>query len=360
MNLEGRPGVRDIFSAYYRSRFPQSLCSIDIELTDRCNLRCPGCWFYGENGVGDRYAGKELRTDEVLRLIDEIVPYRPAVYFGGAEPLLRDDFLEIVTEVKLRGLYAAFTTNGTLMTPDLGKRLVDACVDSISLSLDGPERVHDQLRGQGNYEKSVRNLRHLLDYRRQIGATEPLATINITVNPGVVGLLSETIEGVRAATDDQVDSYRIHHLWFVNAEELKLHQAAVEKALGCSAPGAASHLYPSLEQIDLDTLCEETLRLEGSSKVSSFPDVWGESVRGFYSKSSSPAGWCHSPFHKVLIKPDGEVRFCPDEWIDDYVLGNIRDRSLDEIWRGRQARRFRWRMVSRGPFPGCRRCSWFT
>lgn len=353
------PGVRERVAAYYRSRFPPHLCSIDIELTDRCNLRCPGCWFHGENGVGDQYADEELSADEVLRLLREVAPYRPAVYFGGAEPLLRDDFLDIVTGVKALGLHVAFTTNGTLLTPDLSARLVDAATDSISLSLDGPESVHDHVRGQGTFERSVRNLKHLLDYREQAGSSLPLITANITVTPGVVGLLGETIEGIRAVTDDRVDAYRIHHVWFVDTDELQLHQAAVRSALGCSAPGAASHVCPSVDRIDIDILCEETARLQGSDKVESLPDVWGEAVRDFYSEGPPPERWCHSPFRKVLVKPDGEVRFCPDEWIDDYPLGNVREQSLGEIWRGSQARRFRREIVSRGAFPGCKRCSWY-
>jgi len=354
-----RPTCLEKATAYYRAYVPRHLCAIDIELTDRCNLNCPSCWFHGENGVGDRYSSSELSTDEVVRLLDEVAPYRPAVYFGGAEPLLRDDCLTVFSAAKSRGLGVSFTTNGVLMTPDVGERLVDMRVDDISLSLDGPERVHDRLRGRGNFSRSLTNLQHLFDHRRKTGATKPVVTVNITINPDVVGSLGETIESVRSATDDQVDAYRIHHLWMVSADELALHQAAVKKALGCAALGAASHLLPSFEQIDMDVLCKETSRLRGADKVISLPDVWGDQVRTFYSEGPPPAKWCRSPFRKLLVKPDGEVRFCPDEWIDDYALGSIRDTGLGEIWRSRQARRFRRAIISHGTFPACRRCSWF-
>ncbi len=226
-----------IFAAY-RRYFPRWPSAIDIELTNRCNLSCPSCWFHGENGVGDRYRGEELDTSEVLRFIDQVAPRRPSLYFGGAEPLLREDFLTIATHVKSRGLPMAFTTNGTLLTPDTSEKLVAAEIEDISLSIDGPEEVHDQLRGQGNFNKAVSNLCHLIDYRQARSAERPLVTVNITVNPAVVGRLGETIRSIRGATEDRVDSYRIHHLWFISPDELRLHQAAVRKALGCSAPGA--------------------------------------------------------------------------------------------------------------------------
>lgn len=346
-----------IFAAY-RRYFPRWPSAIDIELTNRCNLRCPSCWFHGENGVGDRYRGEELDTSEVLRFIDQVAPRRPSLYFGGAEPLLRGDFLTIATHVKSRGLPMAFTTNGTLLTPDTSEKLVAAEIEDISISIDGLEEVHDQLRGQGSFNKAVSNLCHLIDYRQARGAERPLVTVNITVNPAVVGRLEETIRFIGGATEDGVDSYRIHHLWFISPDELQLHQAAVGKALGCSAPGAGAHRLSSSHQIDVAALSDEISRLRGLNRVTFFPDLSGEEIREFYAEGRPGTRRCRAPFRSLVVKPNGEVRFCPDEWIDDYVLGNIRETGLEEIWRSRRARRFRRALLLRGSFPGCRRCSW--
>src|SRR4030043_408329 len=65
---------------------------IDLELTNRCNLRCRMCWFYGESGVGDTHRGEELSTDDVFRVIDQASKFKSAMYLGGAEPLLRGAF----------------------------------------------------------------------------------------------------------------------------------------------------------------------------------------------------------------------------------------------------------------------------
>ncbi len=66
-----------------------------------------------------------------------------------------------------------------------------------------------------------------------------------------------------------------------------------------------------------------------------FPDLGGEEIPEFYAEGTRGTKRCRAPFRSVVVKPNGEVRFCPDEWIDDYVLGNIREASLEEIWRSR-------------------------
>src|SRR5204862_5669521 len=97
-----------------RGKSPSTLkgpTKVDIELTNRCNLRCPMCWFYGQNGIGDKYCDSELKTEEVLDLIDQLASSKPHLYFGGAEPSLRRDFLAILAHAKRRGLSLSCPTN---------------------------------------------------------------------------------------------------------------------------------------------------------------------------------------------------------------------------------------------------------
>ena len=72
--------------------FSKGPTSVDIELSNQCNLRCKMCWFHGENGIGDRYRNSEMATEEILELINQLAVYRPQIYFGGAEPFIRKDF----------------------------------------------------------------------------------------------------------------------------------------------------------------------------------------------------------------------------------------------------------------------------
>ncbi|HEX4919482.1 MAG TPA: SPASM domain-containing protein [Candidatus Bathyarchaeia archaeon] len=52
------------------------------------------------------------------------------------------------------------------------------------------------------------------------------------------------------------------------------------------------------------------------------------------------------------------MRFCPDEWIDDYTLGNIQQEDFKTIWNNFKARRFRAVLFLKKQFTCCKRCSW--
>ena len=316
------------------------------------------CWFHGTNGIGDRYSTSELTTDEVLALIEQLAVHRPNIYLGGAEPLTRDDFTVIAERIKGLGLPLAFTTNGTLLGAELIKSVVGLGIEHMNISLDGPSDIHDAVRGPGVFGMVIDNLNEMLSLRRTRGAKKPAITINVTVSPLLVGRLRETIESIRSETRDQVDAFNIHHLWFITPTELQAHQTAVAEALQCSAPGARAHLLPSVESIDSIALSKEIGELQGCAKVTFFPDLREDEVRSYYSEGYRARKRCSASSRVVVIQPNGDVGFCPDEWIDDYVLGNTRDDRFGDIWGNEKARRFRSTMHRRGSFPGCQRCSW--
>jgi radical SAM protein with 4Fe4S-binding SPASM domain len=296
-----------------------------------------------------------------------------------------------VTHADSLSLPVSFTTNGTRLDADTARRLVESGAGEISVSIDGPQPIHDALRGPGTFAQAAAGLRHLLQARRAArtearGFRGPSITVNVTVSPLVAGHLAETIRAVRetlaadgpaalpgalepaasvhapsrkGAAAGMVDSFRIHHLWFVSGAELQAHQAAVQEALGVHAPGAAAHVLRAGPGLDPEALAREIGRLRRLRGVTSFPHLRGKQIPDFYSEGpSSTRRRCGAPFHAVVIKPNGDVRYCPDEWIDDYVLGNIREHALETIWNGSAARRFRAVLLQKGSFPGCRRCGW--
>ena len=330
---------------------------IDLELTNRCNLRCRMCWFYGEGGVGDAYRGRELSTEDVFRVIDQAARFKSVMYLGGAEPFLRRDFLDILGYIKARGLSVSFTTNGTLLDPGKIETLVSLGVDHVTFSVDGVQQIHDEIRGEGAYHRVVRAIGELSKCRRQKGSKRPSIGINMTVSENLATRVKETIRAVAEATEDGVDSYRIHQLWFITPKELLAHQAATRQFLGCSSPGAASHLIPSSQLLDARPLAEEILSLKNWARVRSFPDLTQDDILKYSAEGGEIDQRCIAPFSGVVIKPNGDVKFCPDEWVDDYILGNVRNDSLETIWNNSRARRFRSALIRQKCFPGCKRCS---
>jgi radical SAM protein with 4Fe4S-binding SPASM domain len=114
------------------------------EVTTRCNLNCIHCFASSINS-----AQEELTTKEGKRLLEqiaEIEKFRMIVITGG-EPLLRKDIFELVEYAGKLGFRIVFSTNGTLLTPDMAKDLARLGVVNFSISLDGyTSECHESIR----------------------------------------------------------------------------------------------------------------------------------------------------------------------------------------------------------------------
>ncbi len=331
---------------------------MDIELSNRCNLSCSMCWLHGAEGAGDKYGGSELLTEEVFRLLGQVAKFRPKIYLGGSEPLIRQDFLRILRHIKELDLYVFFTSNGTLLDSAKNRELVDLGVDSVIFSLDGDADLHDQIRGRGVFQKVTSNIKELMAYKKEKKTTKPHISVNIRITPSIIGRLAATIGAIAAATDEGIESYRMHHLWYVTEYELLRHQSAVKKYLNCSAPGAACHIISELGTINAALLSDEIDKLRKNPKIQLFPEMDNQEMYNYYSEGRPSKRRCWAPFSSVVIKPNGDVTFCPDAWIDDYILGNIRTEAFADIWNNEKARRFRSVIFRQKSFPGCKRCNW--
>ncbi len=113
-------------------------------LTNKCNAKCKYC----DIPLREK---KELPTNRVLKLIDEMAKRGVLrIGFVGGEPLLRKDIDTIISHAKNKGLMVHLYSNGFLAKEHLKtiKKL-----DGVFFSLDGPEKIHDSMRGKGSHKK---------------------------------------------------------------------------------------------------------------------------------------------------------------------------------------------------------------
>ena len=125
------------------------LSNIVISVTERCNLKCEGCW-------ASEY---DKRDDLPLSLLDRIIGELKEmranfVTFTGGEPFMRKDLLDLV-EAHPEAIFQVYT-NGTLITPELGDRLQELGNVIPLVSVNGFERENDAIRGPGNFAAVVR------------------------------------------------------------------------------------------------------------------------------------------------------------------------------------------------------------
>lgn len=109
---------------------------VNLEITKRCNARCAfcTCWQLGKSEELDDYAPVIERFQPVLLSV------------SGGEPLMRKDYAELLAGVRPHCHYLSIITNGVLLDPTRARRLVEAGVDQISISLDYLGKQHDEAR----------------------------------------------------------------------------------------------------------------------------------------------------------------------------------------------------------------------
>ena len=140
---------------FFRGQAPGQLI---IQLTDRCNARCPQCGMR----VLNRYPRTRLDTDYVKRLLDAGAQRgMRMVSFTGGEPfLLHNDLVELITYAGQVGFeYIRTGTNGFLFrfhqnpgfsdrVHELAERLAATPLRNLWFSVDSSEpSIHDTMRG---------------------------------------------------------------------------------------------------------------------------------------------------------------------------------------------------------------------
>jgi uncharacterized protein len=150
-----------------------------LAVTSKCNIACTYCYEAGVQGVnmGDDVVDGVLRWFERRIVHDGIRGIHPGLF--GGEPLMRPATLFRLMDGlnRLRSRYGTAvsyycSSNGLLLTPALARQLAARGLAQIQISLDGPQRIHDERRvghhGEGSYAKSLQAVRIAVDYVPQV------------------------------------------------------------------------------------------------------------------------------------------------------------------------------------------------
>ncbi len=156
------------------------------ELTNACNLACIHCRADAIKEPGP----DELSTDEAKHFIDELIEYKPIIILTGGEPLLRPDVYEIAQYATRKGFRVVLATNGTLLTPEIVKRLIDVGIQRVSISIDGSSaETHDTFRAErGAFEGALRGIELLKNQGLDFQINTTITKRNLDEIPGIYDL----------------------------------------------------------------------------------------------------------------------------------------------------------------------------
>jgi len=144
---------------------------VSWSITHRCNLQCRYC------GVDKLHFSREPDVFKIKEVVGELYRCGTRVMkFTGGEPLIRDDIAEIVNFSHNLGMYVTLSTNGHMFAERI--RQIEH-LDFINISIDGPESVHDAVRGKGSYAVAEKALVVAKSKKIMVGISTVLSTINL-------------------------------------------------------------------------------------------------------------------------------------------------------------------------------------
>lgn len=133
-----------------------SLRYLQLHITERCNLDCGHCYL----GVKEQ---KDLEERLIKKTMDEFSPNGLKVLITGGEPLLHRKIWDVLELMSRYPVHRVIFSNGTLISEDVARRL-SRYVHGIQISLDGMKEGHEQLRGKGTFNKTIKGIENARKY----------------------------------------------------------------------------------------------------------------------------------------------------------------------------------------------------
>jgi radical SAM protein with 4Fe4S-binding SPASM domain len=135
--------------------------------TRKCNLACMHCY---SNSANKDYEG-ELTTAQAKKMILDLEEFNvPVLLFSGGEPFLRQDLFELNDFAHRHHIRTVISTNGTLITEEIARKIKDNNFDYIGVSLDGINERNDKFRGKiGAFALALSGIRNLVEVKQKVG-----------------------------------------------------------------------------------------------------------------------------------------------------------------------------------------------
>ena len=328
------------------------------EVTKGCNLRCIHC----RATATELSSPTDLPTSVALGIIDQIVAAaNPILVLSGGEPLYRNDIFQLARYATDKGLRVALATNGTLVTKDVARMIVDAGVRRVSISLDGADATtHDSFRGiPGAFDAAVHGLRNLKALGMSVQINMTIARHNAHQLPEVLQLArklgADALHtfllvpvgcGVDIAAEQMVppEEYERMLNWFYDQSleggiELKatcaphyFRVARQRRAADRRAALQLAQIAPAVQATQESSIGPTDMTMPGSTGISLKPNGNGQPVGhpgGHPSDLNAMTKGCLAGTGVCFISHEGEVYPCGYLPV---VAGDLRKQTFLDIW----------------------------
>jgi MoaA/NifB/PqqE/SkfB family radical SAM enzyme len=334
--------------------FPQS---VSLTITNACNLACRMCGQWSAEGYMRDRSGAirdELKLADWKRVVDELAAHGiHSLLLRGGEAFLHPDILPLMEYIRSKNIFISIDTNGTQLAR-FAADLVRIGNLHLTVSVDGPEEIHDSVRGvKGAFQKVREGLARLAEEEKKAGRTLSKSA-TFTISPYSYRGLGKMPDVARSLG---LPCICVVSYYYIPQAVGKRYAEELRRNFGCEAYSWRGFHHEE-SGIDAEAfLAELRAYRAGLGGIMDYPyfPMTDDEYRTWFADAVTPVGKpaCANVEQLIDIQPSGDANFCVD--FPDYVIGNVRNSSVEEIWSGERAEAFR-EYRRRQPLAVCARC----
>ena len=286
---------------------------VRIRITNRCNLSCHYCY------VGDSLNKKNdnlLKESEWINFFENL-PKKTLIDITGGEPFLTPNIYQILNSALERKLKVAMISNGTVKNDQLLDLIVRKQLMYFMVSFDGDRALHDEIRGQGAFNKSIETVTKIIELKKKYKSKYPILVAKVTYTEKNYKFLNAEIAQFRNLGFDRVTLNLLFsneaRNGFVDAQSVEDKKFKTGNQVSFSSLHA-KEMGKEIKKIMVD----HGVYVEVKPKISiSKIEKYFESPKNFYPES------CHKDNSILTMYSDGTLAPC-DLGLN---LGNIRNHN---------------------------------
>ena len=286
--------------------------------TRTCNLKCRHCYMSSD---AKKYQN-ELTTAEAKQFIDDLADFNvPVLLFSGGEPLIRPDFFELADYAAKKGVRPTLSTNGTLITPEVARKIKDIGVGYVGISLDGLREVNDKFRGKaGAFEAAMNGIKNCVAVDQRVG-------LRFTINHHNIQELENIFDFIE---EENINRVCFYHLVYSG----RGNQMMDEDVTAEDSRRAMDIIIRRTRDFEERGLKKEILNVDNHcdgvymylKALQEGKDELAQQIKKYIAMN----GGNRSGMAFAEVDPLGYVH--PDQFTQHHTFGNVRERKFGDIW----------------------------
>jgi len=314
--------------------------SVQIDLTNKCNNNCIGCWcnspLLGNKAMDPETKRKKLPFELVKKLIDELdkMCVREIYLTGGGEPFMHSKVMEIIEYIKSKGIGCDMSTNFTLISKERAEKLVNLGVDHMNVSMwagtpEGYIKTHPNKTDKDFY-KMRDMLICLAELKKKKNKKKPIINIYNVISNLNYNEIKEMIDFAFLVNADSID------FTMMDPVEGRTEILLLNEEQRCKLIKGINKVrnYVNKKNAGLGVELKINALEQFLRRISN-----EESKKGKYDSNIVDTMPCYAGWTFARVMANGDILSCLKSHL--MPIGNIHKQSFKKVWYSKKQRLFR-------------------